>query len=191
MGGIGDADYDAHNPDLVYNCTDNQYLVVWESDDTTADMVNDEYEIWGQQLDATLGELGTNDFRISEMGPVGDDYFSAHNPALAYNSTDNQYLVVWDFNRKSPIKIEGYGQRLNANAEKIGTQNFPLSDSGNGANGNYEAQKPAVVYESATNQYMVVWQDDELGKGDFEIWGRRLDASTGNMYMLDTRLSDM
>jgi hypothetical protein len=180
MGGIGDADYDAHHPDLVYNSSDNQYMVVWEGDDTTAGMVNDEFEIWGQRLDAALGELSANDFRISETG-------DANHPAVAYNSTNNQYFVVWD----TSGKFEIYGQRLSANGDKIGTKGFHLSDSGDGVNTNYDALNPAVLYESATNQYMVVWQDDELGAFDFEIWGQRLDAATGNMYGFDTRLSDM
>ena len=36
----------------------------------------------------------------------------------------------------------------------------------------------------------MVWQDAELGVGEYEVWGQRLDRS-GNEIDSDTRLSDM
>jgi len=48
-----------------------------------------------------------------------------------------------------------------------------------------------VAYDQYNNEYLVVWQDDELGVGEFEIWGQRVDAATGDQIDLDTRLSDM
>ena len=43
---------------------------------------------------AAEGEVGDNDFRISDMG--GDLTYDAFNPDVAYNSQDNEYLVVWE-----------------------------------------------------------------------------------------------
>jgi hypothetical protein len=40
-------------------------------------------------------EIGTNDFRISDMGPDGNADFDAFPPSVAYNPTNNEYLVVW------------------------------------------------------------------------------------------------
>jgi hypothetical protein len=40
-------------------------------------------------------EVGTNDFRISDMGGTGNTSYNATYPAVAYNSTNNEYLVVW------------------------------------------------------------------------------------------------
>ncbi len=40
-------------------------------------------------------EIGPDDFRISTMGPEGNVNFDASTPAVAYNSVDNNYLVVW------------------------------------------------------------------------------------------------
>jgi hypothetical protein len=93
MGGTGDAAYDAYDPDVAYNSADNQYLVVWEGDDTATGLVDDEFEIWGQRLNAALSGLGSNDFRISSMGPGGNADYDAGVPALAYNRLNNQYLV--------------------------------------------------------------------------------------------------
>ncbi len=46
MGPGVDANYDALDPAVAYNCADNQYLVIWEGDDDTAPLVNNEFEIW-------------------------------------------------------------------------------------------------------------------------------------------------
>ena len=91
-----DNTYDAFSPAVAYNSTDNEYLVVWYGDDDDAGTVVDgEYEIYGQRVDAATGvEIGP-EMRLSDMGPDGDPAYDAYNPAVAYNSTDNEYLVVW------------------------------------------------------------------------------------------------
>ena len=58
-------------------------------------LVDNEFEIFGQRLSAAGGEVGANDFRISDMGPDGNGSFAVLNPAIAYNSQPNEYLVVW------------------------------------------------------------------------------------------------
>ena len=39
--------------------------------------------------------IGGSDFRISNMGTDGDDDFYAFEQVVAYNSTANEYLVIW------------------------------------------------------------------------------------------------
>ena len=46
----GDDDYDAHNAAIVHNPAENQFLVVWQSDDNTGALVNNEIEVYGQLL---------------------------------------------------------------------------------------------------------------------------------------------
>ena len=55
-----------------------KHLIVWSGDDDSGTLVNNELEIWGQRVNAALGGLGTNDFRISDMGGSGDAVFDAY-----------------------------------------------------------------------------------------------------------------
>ncbi len=72
VGPDGDPDYDASYPAVAYNSTHNQYLVVWSGEDETPPLVEGEEEIFGQRLYADGGQVGPNDFRLSDMGPDGD-----------------------------------------------------------------------------------------------------------------------
>jgi hypothetical protein len=90
MGGTdGVTTFDAIQPAVAYNSTDNEYLVVWAGDDDTAPLVVDELEIFGQLIDASNGSEIGSDFRISDMGPDGDTSYGASNPEVAFNSTNN------------------------------------------------------------------------------------------------------
>ncbi len=198
MGGTGNADYDAYNPAVAYDSTDNQYLVVWEGDDNTAPLVDGEYEIFGQRLSSTGSGVGTNDFRISDMGPDGDANYDAIRPAVAYNSTANEYLVVWqgDDDAGSLVDEENeiFAQRLNAaTGAEVGTNDFRLSDMGGVGDANYDAYAPAVAYNSADNEYLAVWAGDDTTPGDneTEIFGQLLTATGGGTGSNDFRISDM
>ena len=51
---------------MAYNPNADEYLVVWDGDDRGGALVNDEFEVYGQRLDARTGaEVGINDFRKS------------------------------------------------------------------------------------------------------------------------------
>jgi len=195
MGGTGNAAYDAFEPAIAYNSQDNEYLVVWSGDDDTGSLVDEEFEIYGQRLNATGGGLGTNDFRISDMGPNGNTAYDASRPAVAYNSTDNQYLVVWFGDDNINEEFEIYGQRLSATGGGLGTNDFRISDMGPDGNTAYGAFEPAVAYNSQDNQYLVVWYGDDntgsLVDGEFEIYGQRLNATGGGLGSNDFRISAM
>ncbi len=178
---------------VAYNSTDNEYLVVWEADDTdTTGIVDEEVEIFGQRIDAATGEeLGDNDFRISDANGTGagGGPNGAFNPAVAYNSTNNEYLVVWQSGDTDTLGIsagetEIFGQRLNAaTGAEMGTNDFRISDIGVDGVAGADARSPAVAYNPTINEYLVVWHGDGepgLANNETEIYGQRLDASTGD-----------
>jgi hypothetical protein len=201
MGPDGDADYDALNPAVAYNSQDDEYLVVWEGDDDTdfgdGPLADDEFEIFGQRINAATGDEEGTDFRISETGPDGLAFFKAHDPAVAYNPSANRYVVVWssDINDLFPSD-QGYeirGQHLTSAGLAHGWPFF-VSDMGNDWHrGGYD---PAVAYNSVEDEFLVVWygDDDAVGLADdeWEIFGQRIDTATGApLGTNDFRISDM
>ncbi len=88
MGPDGDTSYGADTPDVSYNENRNEYLIVWQGDDTGA-LVNGEFEIYSQRINASDGsEIGL-DKRLSDMGPDGNTGFQAATPALSFNANNN------------------------------------------------------------------------------------------------------
>ena len=196
MGPNGSTSFTALNPAVAYNSTNNEYVVVWTGDDDIAPLVDGEFEIFRQRLSAAGAELGANDFRVSDMGADGNTFFAAVNPDIAYNSTNNEYLVVWDGEDTTDGKFEIFGQRLNSTAANIGTNDFRISDMGPDGNVNFDAKNPSLTYDVAINEYLVTWVGDDdiapLVDGDQEIFGQRLAGATAvAVGTNDFRISDI
>lgn len=126
-------------------------------------------------------QSGASDFRLSDMGPDGNPNFRASFPAVAYNSVNNEYLVVWEGDdNTAPLADEEneiFGQRINAaSGAEIGGD-IRLSEVGLAGNANYDTATPAVAYNSAQNEYLVVWYGDDntppLADNEYEVFGRR------------------
>jgi len=198
--GDGDAAYDARMPAVAYNSTENEYLVVWSGDDGLSPLDDEEYEVYAQRVDAATGADIGGDTRLSDMGPDGSPAYDAWVYGVAYNSADNEYLVVWsgdDFTGSLvDDEFEIFGQRVDgATGAEIGTNDFRLSDMGPDGNPLYWATNPAVAYNSAENEYLVVWMGNDgapLDPYEYEVYGQRLDAATGaEIGANDFRLSEM
>jgi hypothetical protein len=189
MGGLGSGISDAEYPEIAYNSTDNYYLVVWHGDDISGSLVDGEFEIYGQLINAATGEeLGT-DFRISYMGADGDTDFVAYDPAVAYDSVNNQFLVVWqgDF---SDGEKEIYGQRINAETTAFIGGNFRISDVGADLDDTTDANNPEVAYNPNSQQFLVVWSADETNNQN-EIYGQRIAADGTAKGTNDFRISNV
>jgi hypothetical protein len=78
-------------PRITYNAFDKEYLVLWRSVRAKAPS-----EIWAQRLSASGADI-EGDFQISNIGAGGQDR-SINDAALAHNSTNGQYVVVWQGN---------------------------------------------------------------------------------------------
>ncbi len=199
MGVDGNPLINAFDADVTYNSMDNEYLVVWAADDDTNILNDEEFEIFGQRLGADGAEIGANDFRISDMGPDGSPAYIAIDPAVAYNSTNNEYLVVWEGDDNIfPLvdeEFEVFGQRLGADGAEIGANDFRISDAGPNSNVTYDATTPAVTYNSTDNEYLVVWNADDdtasLTDNEQEIYGQRLSSAGLEIGSNDVRISDM
>jgi hypothetical protein len=133
---------------VAYNSTDDEYLVVWNGAINSS-----EFEIFGQRVNAATGaQLGANDFRISDTGPDGDAAFDTSFPAVAYNSIDNEYLVVWGGrDDRAPLAFE-YEISVSGSRHRCRSANdFRISDIGPWGDPDYGAFEPAVAYNSTNN----------------------------------------
>jgi hypothetical protein len=184
MGPDADSRYQARTPAVAWNAAANEYLVVWRGDTSAGGLVDNEFEIFGQRISATSGTLvGSSSFRISAMGPDGDASYAALCPAVAWNSRDNRYLVVWygDTNTGGAVNgdLEIFGQMLDGAGAAVGSSSLRLTFAGGGTAGNgLNATHPAIAYNTTSNEFLLAYEGDEAASAQ-EIWVQRLDGLTG------------
>ena len=189
MGPDGNTRFFALDPAVAYNGSANEYLVVWAANDEGAALADDEFEIYGQRIDAATGAALDPRFHISSVGTDAD---SAYDPAVAYNSVNDEYLVVWQEDNGVNDEIEIYGQRLDASGDEIGSDDFRLSNMGPDGDPAFDALNPALAYNATQNEYLVVWHGDDELDNVVEIYGQRLNAASGDEVGLDDFvISDM
>jgi len=198
MGGTGDQDFDARDPAVVWNATENEYMVVWSGEDNIGGLIDGETEIFGQRLDETGTEQGANDFRISDVGGTGDAIYGAIEPDVAWNANENEYLVVWwgDDNVGGIVdnETEVFGQRLDGTGAEQGVNDFPISFVGGAADIGILTRLPDVAHNPTANEYLVVWQEvieicsPQLDEEDF---ARRIDGTNGAQLGSQISVSQM
>jgi uncharacterized repeat protein (TIGR01451 family) len=141
-------------PDVVYNNVDDEYLVIWQ------DYRNGNWDIYGRRISGQCSPLD-DEFAVSQESA------RQWRPALAYNSSENQYLAVWWDNRDTTTGEDIYGQRLSSKGELLGAD-FPIST----------AQGlqwfPDVAYSSLDNDYLVVWGDNRNSASPVDYRGMEL-----------------
>ncbi|MCA8935059.1 MAG: hypothetical protein KDB68_02530 [Planctomycetes bacterium] len=179
MQGSGTASFQTRHADVAYNATNNEYLVVWHG----ADVTDNVYDIYGQRINASTGaEVGTNDFRISNFGNATPATEDAFEPEVAWNSTSNEFLVVWEGRRGGDREI--FGQFLSNTGAELGTDDFQISDMGGGATSpsSFIGISASVCFNSTNNLFLVAWHgnDDVNGllSGETEVFGQLVDGST-------------
>jgi hypothetical protein len=166
-----------YSPAVAYDATANQYLVVWADWRNLATRGTD---IYGRRIGADGKPIG-GDFRVSAYRATGHEY----EPAVAYDATASQYLVVWrDTRNAATWGHDIYGLRVGADGKRIG-KDFRIS----GAKATSSEHNPAVAFNSTVGQFLVVWEDgrDDATRG-VDIYGRRV-AANGTRVGGDFRVS--
>ena len=99
-----------------------------------------------------------------QLSPPDSVDANRHEPAIAYNSRNNEYLIVWQ--NAWPVGLNDvYARRVSADGKLLSW--FAVAT---GTNDKFQAD---VVYNNATNEYLIVWMFDVLGDGSkFDIFGR-------------------
>jgi PKD repeat protein len=135
-------------PRIAYNSPENKFLVVWQSQAVpTAN-----WNVCGKVLDINGTVSPGQGFCIDR--PANQQV-----PTVAYNSAHNEFLVVWQDNNTPNGSWDIYGQFVTASGVLTGTV-FPIVTRPDYPGYPTQQQNPAVSYNQADDEYLVVWQDD-------------------------------
>ncbi len=152
-------------PEVAYNSATPSYFVVWQGFESAS------MDIYGQRLDCNGSPQG------SVITITTNSSVQVH-PTVVYNSSRDEYLVVWEDYRNGSADV--YGQRLQSDGTLEGT-NFAI------VNASGDQNSPKVAYDSqilinGTDRYLVVWEDLR-SNGSYQIYGQLLrgDGSVTNM----------
>jgi len=125
---------------LAYNPNAGEYLAVWESYTTGGSGA----DLRAQRFQADGALLGAP---ISVTTASGEQL----QPAVAFNATANEYLVVWsDYRQDSSGDI--YAQRISANGTVTGSNFIVAAATG-------LQDDPDVAANPNNNLYLAVWRD--------------------------------
>ncbi len=145
-------------PDVAYNTTTHNYLVVWENI-----ISGPQFSVHGR-LFTPGGAMGA-EVTFDSSGSSNYVY-----PAVAYSSTSNEFLVVW---ASQPYggNYSIWAQRLSSTGVKLGGNYTVFLGSGP-----ENAYDPDVAYNPARNEYLVVWTDQSPSPSGLnrDVIGRRL-----------------
>ena len=199
MGPPGDAAFEPEEPAVAYNGRSNEYLVTWASDDDTGALVVNEYEVYVQRVSAAGVEVGTDDQRISTMGPDGSALFRAETPVVAANVQTGDYLVAWSSDDDRAPLVDGeqeiFVQRLSATGTEVGDDDARVSAMGPDGDALFGADEPTVVVNERSGEYLVAWDatDDAgaLSPIELEVYTQRLSAAGAPVGADDLRISEM
>jgi hypothetical protein len=140
----------------------DEYLVTWTDNGYQVSP-----DILGRVVD-TFGNFVAPQVAIAR-GRKGQE-----SPTLAYNSARNEYLVVWmDFRNGSDYQI--WGRRVSGTGVLVGSE----IAIGNAATSILYGL-PAVAYNPAANEYLVVWHEAPSQTIGYEVYARRVGA-TGSL----------
>lgn len=161
----GQATEDDVRPAVAYDPDEDRFLVVWEDWRDKDTRGADVYGRW-------VGPGGPQgaDFRISGPAALGSDQW----PDVAYDPDAHRFLVVWHDGRAAPwsgVVDDIYGRWVDAS----GPVGPDFQISGPAAT---TAERPALAYGAAADEFLVVWQDERnaASRGK-DIYGRRVDAA--------------
>jgi hypothetical protein len=164
----GNLAVDTDSPQVVFNATRQEYLVVW---DDNRNGQNRGWDVYARRVDADGTRLD-KDLRISGAGAVENDWA----PVVAWNSAQDEYLVLWNDERNWEWRsTDIYGVRLDgSNGARLSgdvrySSNTAILDD----------MVVSLGYSATSGRYLMVFNDDwsdlDLGR---EVYGRRI-RSTG------------
>ena len=150
-------------PDVAYDGVHDQYLVVWAQHDPSSGS-----SIQARRVSGAGAVVDASDLEIRNAGA---NLYTPGEPAVAYASWADRYLVVWSETwHPAPITHGIYGQVVTSSGSSDGSS-FPVSE------GSEAREAPDVTYDRDADRYLVVWQTKP---GDlWDVHGRQVHGGGG------------
>ena len=146
-------------PDVVYNPAEDEYLIVYTYKYNTS-----EYDIYARRVKWD-GSWMSNEFVVNL------DPGMQWEPAVAYNSQNNEYLVVYE-NYWSGTMRDIAAQRVAADGTLLSWRNISSAS-------NTVRRLPDVAYNATRNEYLIAYTDQYHIDGD--ILGKISSANMGTL----------
>ncbi len=151
------------DPRVAFDTQNKQFFVVWEDGREGAN----NYNIYGQLYDMEGNRVGTEQIISSKP-------HTQCQPWITFDPVNHHYLIVWEEGvtaANGPFEI--WAQLFDTNGNPLGTDQLISDPATDTTDYNY----PSVTYSPSTQQFLVVWQEDDIssGKSRGPIWGVLLD----------------
>jgi len=162
---------DRRYPRIAYNSKSDQYLVVWEHQESSTG-----YSIHGRRISSTGQVIDSSDL---EIRGAGANLYTPLKPAVAYAYSSDKYLVVWEETwHPLPIATSIVGQVVLGTGALEGSLITISQDPGG-----YFRTNPDLAYNLGRNEYLVAWEqiDPNTSPQLTDIYIRRV---TGNGELL-------
>lgn len=156
---VSDANKWNWQPDVVYNPVEDEYLIVYTYQVSTSD-----YDIWARRVKWD-GSWMSAEYAINQ------DSSKQWEPAVAYNSQNNEYLVVYE-NYWSGTMRDIAAQRVAADGTLLSWRNIASA-------ANKIRRLPDVAYNAARNEYLIAYTFQHPTDGD--ILGKISSANMGTL----------
>ncbi len=161
---ISNTNANKYNPVVAFDDLNSRFLVAWA--DYRGGGAGSE-DIYGQLVDADtctlFGTASTDNFVISSA-PDGQE-----NPALAYDSTDNRFLVAWTDKRNGGTTFKDiYGQLV----EEDGTLYPDAGDSSTNFvinNDDLNQTLPSLAYNTRDDSFLAAFEDQTLSDISYAV----------------------
>ena len=152
---------------VAYSGRRDEYMVVWEDHNAS------EVAVYGRRADHTGYPQGSA-VQIAHYAT-----YTSCEPSVAYGPLHDRYLVVYAQDSKPSLPpgtdYNIIGQPVNGD----GT----ITETGFLIDGKFPVhqRRPAVVYNSTYDEFLVVWEEEQGAGGWHDIWAQRINASDWSM----------
>jgi hypothetical protein len=180
-GADSDPSTGAQLAELSLNTKTNEYLVVYLAGSRLDSDTEDHWTVFGQRVNAAGTPVGGP---IQINAPTTNELCDFEPPSVAYNRKTNQWMVVWDEGTATDCDDAIYSQLVDAKGNLVGPRSQRIS-----ATGFSDIETDPIVYNSAADEFFVVWTAVGPGQTPQNLFGQRLSSAGAEVGFDDQQLT--